>query len=251
MNNKELYNVLINPEIYNINRLVAFSDHEFTDMNGNFFRHSLNGEWKFNYIYGLNNRVDDFYVNPDLSKLSKIRVPSHIEFNGYGHFQYVNTQYPWDGIENITPPNIPVRTNQIGQYFKSFDYPKEFINKENLYICFDGVEVAFSVYLNGEFIGYSEDSHTPSRFDLSKHVKEKDNLLIVEVYKYASASWLEDQDYWRYFGIHRDVYLYTEPRYYINDLFIKTVLMNDYQDAELLIDLKSPLSQNIKITLTD
>lgn len=249
MNSKKLFEVLSNPEVFNINRISAFSDHEFRNLDGNLYRHSLNGEWKFNYIYGLNNRTEGFYKNPDLAALKTIKVPSHIEFNGYGDFQYVNTQYPWDGVEDIMPPNIPVETNQIGQYFKVFDHP--YSAMDNLFICFDGVEVAFSVYLNGEFIGYSEDSHTPSRFDLSEKIKAKDNLLVVEVYKYSSASWLEDQDYWRHFGIHRDVYLYSEPEHYINDLFIKINLLNNYLDAELELFIKSSVQQNISLTLTD
>lgn len=253
MENKKLIQLLNNPSIFEKNRLKPFSDHVFTDLDNNLskFRKSLNGKWFFKYTKGLNNRDETFSSVKEFDSFDRIKVPSHIEFNGYGNFQYVNTQYPWDGVEDIEPPMIPIETNQIGYYAKTFDYPTEFTQEDDIFICFNGVEVAFNVWLNGEYIGYSEDSHTPARFDLSKHIKKTNNILSVEVYKYSSASWLEDQDFWRHFGIHRDVYLYTEPKNYIKDLFVKTTLINDYKDAVLSLNLDLSQKQELGIVLYD
>ena len=198
---------LANPEIYEVNREKAHSDHTYTTKDGN-LRQSLNGTWKFNYTEHPDSRPADFYKTDfDVTSFDDIIVPGHIQLQGYDKPQYVNTQYPWEGHEQLVPPQIPKKGNPVGSYVKLFDVDKKLLGKET-FISFQGVETAIYVWLNGEFVGYSEDSFTPSEFNITPYLKEKNNKLAVEVYRYSTASWLEDQDFWRFSGIFRDVYLY-------------------------------------------
>lgn len=133
-----------------------------------------------------------------------------MELQGYGKPQYVNTIYPWEGQEHLRPPFISEKDNPVGSYVRYFDLNDAPKNKR-VFISFQGVETAMYVWLNGEFIGYSEDSFTPSEFELTPYIREKNNKLAVAVFKRSSASWLEDQDFWRFSGIFRDVFLYAAP----------------------------------------
>ncbi|MDZ5035101.1 sugar-binding domain-containing protein, partial [Clostridium perfringens] len=142
----------------------------------------------------------------------------------------INTMYPWDGVEELRPPQVSEEYNPVGSYVKYFKVKEELKNKK-IYISFQGVETAFYVWLNGEFIGYSEDTFTPSEFELTKHLKDGENKLAVEVYKRSSASWIEDQDFWRFSGIFRDVYLYATPNYHVEDLFVKAGLDDTYTNG--------------------
>ena len=188
---------LKNPEIFEVNREKAHSDHLCT-VNGQQLKQSLNGTWKFNYCESPDNRPADFYmVDFDVTSFDEIKVPGHIQLQGYDKPQYVNTQYPWEGQEKLLPPQIPQKRNPVGSYVKFFDIDKALIGKDT-YISFQGVETAIYVWLNGEFVGYSEDSFTPSEFSITPYLKEKNNKLAVEVYRYSTASWLEDQDFWRF-----------------------------------------------------
>ena len=243
---------LANPEIYEVNREKAHSDHTYTTKDGN-LRQSLNGTWKFNYTEHPDSRPADFYKTDfDVTSFDDIIVPGHIQLQGYDKPQYVNTQYPWEGHEQLVPPQIPKKRNPVGSYVKFFDVDKELLGKET-FISFQGVETAIYVWLNGEFVGYSEDSFTPSEFNITPYLKEKNNKLVVEVYRYSTASWLEDQDFWRFSGIFRDVYLYAVPEIHVRDM--KVIADYDYENGNGILatelDIIGDSDYEIKLTLTD
>ena len=243
---------LANPEIYEVNREKAHSDHTYTTKDGN-LRQSLNGTWKFNYTEHPDSRPADFYKTDfDVTSFDDIIVPGHIQLQGYDKPQYVNTQYPWEGHEQLVPPQIPKKRNPVGSYVKFFDVDKELLGKET-FISFQGVETAIYVWLNGEFVGYSEDSFTPSEFNITPYLKEKNNKLAVEVYRYSTASWLEDQDFWRFSGIFRDVYLYAVPEIHVRDM--KVIADYDYENGNGILatelDIIGDSDYEIKLALTD
>ena len=243
---------LANPEIYEVNREKAHSDHTYTTKDGN-LRQSLNGTWKFNYTEHPDSRPADFYKTDfDVTSFDDIIVPGHIQLQGYDKPQYVNTQYPWEGHEQLVPPQIPKERNPVGSYVKFFDVDKELLGKKT-FISFQGVETAIYVWLNGEFVGYSEDSFTPSEFNITPYLKEKNNKLAVEVYRYSTASWLEDQDFWRFSGIFRDVYLYAVPEIHVRDM--KVIADYDYENGNGILatelDIIGDSDYEIKLTLTD
>ena len=243
---------LANPEIYEVNREKAHSDHTYTTKDGN-LRQSLNGTWKFNYTEHPDSRPADFYKTDfDVTSFDDIIVPGHIQLQGYDKPQYVNTQYPWEGHEQLIPPQIPKKSNPVGSYVKFFDVDKELLGKKT-FISFQGVETAIYVWLNGEFVGYSEDSFTPSEFNITPYLKEKNNKLAVEVYRYSTASWLEDQDFWRFSGIFRDVYLYAVPEIHVRDM--KVIADYDYENGNGILatelDIIGDSDYEIKLTLTD
>lgn len=243
---------LANPEIFAVNREPAHSDHTCT-VNGQALRQSLNGTWKFNYCEHPDKRpVDFFKADFDVTDFDDIKVPGHIQLQGYDKPQYVNTQYPWEGHEQLTPPQIPQKRNPVGSYVKFFDVEEALLGKET-YISFQGVETALYVWLNGEFVGYSEDSFTPSEFNITPYLKEKCNKLAVEVYRYSTASWLEDQDFWRFSGIFRDVYLYAVSEIHVRDM--KIVAEYNYENGSGILttelDIIGSGSYSVKLTLTD
>lgn len=226
--------------IYQVNRLPAHSDHTYYETKEQAreggpmkWRHSLNGSWKFHYAANVQSRPQSFYrTDMDCSGWGTIQVPGHIQLQGYGNPQYVNTMYPWDGLSAVRPPEIPEDHNPVGSYVKTFTVPENMKNKP-LFVSFQGVESAFYVWLNGEFIGYSEDSFTPAEFDLAPFVTDGENKLAVEVYQRSTGSWLEDQDFWRFSGIFRDVYLYTVPDGHVADIKVETDLDESLQAASL------------------
>ena len=236
---------LENPEVFRVNRIDAHSDHLYYEKREELFlgdnmplRQYLNGEWKFSYAENQDKRIKDFYKEDfDCKSFDNINVPGHIQLQGYDNMQYINTLYPWDGREELRPPYISKEYNPVGSYVKYFELKDELKDKK-VFVSFQGVETAFYVWLNGEFIGYSEDSFTPSEFEITNNLKEGQNKLAVEVYKRSSASWIEDQDFWRFSGIFRDVYLYATPKYHVKDLFIKQDLNDTYENADLDINIK-------------
>lgn len=243
---------LANPEIFEVNREKAHSDHSYTTKDGN-LRQSLNGTWKFTYTEHPDNRPADFYKTDfDVTSFDDIIVPRHIQLQGYDKPQYVNTQYPWEGQESLLPPQIPQKRNPVGSYVKFFDVDKALLGKET-FISFQGVETAIYVWLNGEFVGYAEDSFTPSEFNITPYLKEKGNKLAVEVYRYSTASWLEDQDFWRFSGIFREVYLYAVPEIHVRDM--KVIADFDYENGSGVLtselDIVGKNDYAVKLTLTD
>ncbi|MBU3101492.1 MULTISPECIES: glycoside hydrolase family 2 TIM barrel-domain containing protein [Clostridium] len=250
---------LSDTSVFAVNRIEAHSDHKYYltkeeesigEMN---LRQSLNGNWKFSFAVNPSSRIKDFYEPEfDCHCFKDIEVPAHIQLQGYDKPQYINTMYPWDGHSELLPPKVSKEYNPVGSYVKYFDIDEN-IKGGPVYISFQGVENAFYLWLNGEFIGYSEDSFTPAEFNLTKFIKEGENKLAVEVYKRSTGSWLEDQDFWRFSGIFRDVYLYSVPETHIQDLFVKTNLDKSYKNAVLNLDLKikGEINSTIDLELMD
>ncbi|QKS72514.1 DUF4981 domain-containing protein [Paenalkalicoccus suaedae] len=231
---------LADPEVFAVNRLPAHSDHSFYETyeeaisEGEMrLRQSLNGSWRFHYTTNPTSRPATFFeVDYPTAGWDQITVPGHIQLQGYGRPQYVNTMYPWDGVEYLRPPEVSETHNPVGSYVKTFTHSSG-ENKGETILTFDGVETAFYVWLNGEFVGYSEDSFTPAHFDVTELLVDGVNKLAVEVYQRSSASWLEDQDFWRFSGIFRDVYLTHTPAVHMTDVHLTATLDEDYQDGEL------------------
>ena len=245
MSNSPNLDWLENPEIFRVNRIDAHSDHlyyedkEHIKLKDNMpLRQYLNGKWKFSYAENPDKRIKDFYREDfNCGNFDEINVPGHIQLQGYDNLQYINTLYPWDGQEELRPPYVSKEYNPVGSYIKYFELKDELKNKK-IFISFQGVETAFYFWLNGKFIGYSEDSFTPSEFELTEYLKDGENKLAVEVYKRSSASWIEDQDFWRFSGIFRDVYLYATPKCHVQDLFVKQNLDDTYKNGQLNVNIK-------------
>ena len=239
------YSKIKDPEFFKENAIPAHSDHvcypdrEHLDRGENPFRFSLNGIWKFSYGRNLDDTVKGFEAEDyNCRNWGEIRVPAHIQMEGYDIPAYLNVQYPWDGREQILPGEIPEGFNPTASYVKYFDLPQS-MKGMPVYISFQGVESGMAVWLNGQYIGYSEDSFTPTEFDLTPYIRDTENKLAVQVYKWTSSSWAEDQDFFRFSGIYRDVYLFTRPKTHIWDLKIRTLLDDSYQAGELVIDALS------------
>ena len=233
---------LSDPEIFAVNRVEAHSSHDYyvteegkQKGGGSDCRQSLNGDWKFSYAEKPADRKADFYKeNFDDSAFDSIQVPGHIQTQGYDRCHYTNTTYPWDGKETLLPPMVSEAYNPVGSYVKEFQVEDRLAGKR-LFLSFQGVESAFYVWLNGIFIGYSEDTFTPSEFEITNAVRDGKNRLAVEVYKRSSASWLEDQDFWRFSGIFREVYLYAIPEAHVRDLRILAGTDDTYTDGQLSV----------------
>ena len=234
-----------NPETFKLNRLDAHAtlmpyktveEALLGDRSASDFYQSLNGVWKFAFAENPEQRIKNFFnMEFDESGWDEIKVPGHWQLQGYDYPQYTNVRYPWEGKEDIKPPFAPTKYNPVGQYIRSFTVPVDW-QDQPVYISFQGVESAFYVWVNGEFVGYSEDTFTPAEFDLTPYLVEGENRLAVEVYRWCDASWLEDQDFWRLSGIFRDVYLYSTPSFHINDFYVVTELDEAYKHAELKIE---------------
>ncbi len=198
-------------------------------------RQSLNGTWKFEYATSIETCNKEFYNEGyDCTNWADIQVPGHLQTQGYGSLQYVNQIYPWSGLEQLLPGEVATY-NEIGSYCKFVEL-KEKDLKEQIHICFHGVESAFALWVNGQFIGYSEDSFSPSYFDITKSLRIGENKIAVQVYRFTTASWIEDQDFFRFSGIFRDVELVWIPKLHLEDLKILTPVFDNYTKARIDID---------------
>ena len=219
-------NWLEDPRVFAVNRLDAHSDHTWHTPEGS-LRQSLDGSWRFAYSPCPAARPADFWqADASLDGFGEIAVPGHIEMQGYGQIQYINTMYPWDGRHFLRPPQIPWDDTPVGSYVRTFTLDPALEGKR-VCVSFQGVERAFYCWCNGRFVGYSEDSFTPADFDLTPFLQAGENRLCVEVYKNCSGSWLEDQDFFRFFGIFRPVCLYAKPALHIEDLWLRASLEPD------------------------
>ncbi|MCD7842788.1 MAG: DUF4981 domain-containing protein [Lachnospiraceae bacterium] len=344
------YNKVKDPRFFCENRLDAHSDHAFYASKEeavhreNSLLYSLNGFWKFSYAENYESCIKEFWkCDCNCRNWPEIRVPSNMQMEGYDAIQYVNTQYPWDGREEVTPPRfasadiqpegrgchparagraaheenasrwadavtpprfasnqeenpdgnaasgggqldgtliggIPERFNPVGSYVQYFTLPASMIGKR-VFISFQGAESGLAVWLNGHYIGYSEDSFTPSEFELTDYLLEncaasgnctasdresgdgpgcaqdgaayKENKLAVQVFKWTSGSWCEDQDFFRFSGIYRDVYLYAVPKVHAQDVCVRTLLDDKYKDADLQVHLKLWGNGSVRLCLMD
>ena len=229
------------PDVFAVNRLDPHSDHAFFQNSEGDLTLNLNGTWKVDVAPNPDARKADFYLEGfDDSGFAEITVPGHLQTQGFLNNHYTNTIYPWDGIDELRPPHISWKNNVTASYVTTFDLPENEAEFDKV-LTFHGVETAFYVWLNGKFVGYAEDSFTPSHFDITDAVKEKGNRLCVEVYQRSSASWLEDQDMWRLTGIFRDVEISLIPKIHIED--IKTIQEVDLEKGTA--DLKAILKNRV------
>ncbi len=204
-------------------------------------RHSLNGIWKFNYSKNPASRPSAFYEEGyDVSGWKDIKVPGSWELQGFDAPIYTDTRYPFPA----DPPYVPTDYNPVGSYVTSFTVPENFVGQD-IILYFGGVESAFYCWINGQFVGYSEDSRLPAEFLVSEYLKKGENKLAVEVYRYSDGSYLEAQDYWRYSGIERNVMLIARPKIRIKDFEIKAGLTNNYTDGTLDITVTLDNRQTI------
>lgn len=251
---------LDDPQVFRVNRLDAHSDHKFYENKEDYekkeqrLKQSLNGIWKFRYSENAMERPADFYQKWfQCRSFDEMKVPQHIELAGYDKIHYINTMYPWEGHIYRRPAETgkekgkgmfsQAEYNPVGSYIRKFDL-QDGLRGKRIILSFEGVEQAFYVWVNGEFAGYAEDSFTVSEFDITPYVKEKDNLLAVEVHKRSTAAFLEDQDFFRFFGIFRDVNLYGIPAVHIEDLWIRPIYHPEDGKAEIELDIR--LSQKKK-----
>ncbi|MBO4416430.1 MAG: DUF4981 domain-containing protein [Lachnospiraceae bacterium] len=258
------YSKLSDPTFFSENVLPAHYDGEYFDisendlinsrLNGDHlrddnyyvntrFRQMLNGIWKIQAANNIESLPSGF-ESPDFDcrGWDEIRVPAHIQMENFGGVpHYTNVSYPWDGHEDIKQGQIPVIYNPAAAYVKYFVVPERFLG-EPLFISFRGVESNVILFMNGHYVGYSEDTFTPSDFELTDYIVEGENKLAAIVTKWSSGSWLEDQDFYRFSGIFRDVFLYTKPEIHAEDVHIKTLLSEDHKTGTLKvsIDLNSP-----------
>ncbi|WP_137597844.1 glycoside hydrolase family 2 TIM barrel-domain containing protein [Paucilactobacillus kaifaensis] len=263
---------LDDPTVFRVGQSPAHSDHHYfqsvdeVTKNNSSYEQSLDGQWQFNFAANPMKRIKNFYdPNFNSTKFDQIKVPEHIEMAGYSQIHYINTLYAWEG-KVYRRPAFTIDSdeqagsfstgvdNEVGQYIKHFDLEPTLRN-QTVSICFEGVEKAMYVWLNGHFIGYAEDSFTPSEFDLTPYIQPTDNVLAVEVFKHSTASYLEDQDFFQFFGIFRSVHLNAQPAIHVTDLDIKPRLANDNTTGTLQIGLKLA-SQNFdaataELTVTD
>ena len=238
-------NIIKNPEIFEQNRLAAHSDHvcyknELEKIKGkSSLRYDMNGLWKFAYAKNQSLAPCGFEAaDYDCKGWDEIRVPAHIQMEGYDVPIYTNTTYPWEADEFIKPGEVPEIFNPVASYVKYFTIPENMKNKR-VCISFQGVESGFALWLNGHYVGYSEDTFDPSDFELTDYIVEGENKLAVRVWKWTSSSWCEDQDFYRFSGIFRDVFLYAVPCAHVKDLSVVPTLNDTFDEGTLSVSIKA------------
>ena len=247
---------LDDPETFRVNQLPAHSDHRFYGNYAEWAHHasrfvqSLDGQWQFKFANTPAERQPEFY-NPalDCSDFDEIAVPSEIELSDYAQNNYINTLMPWEGKiyrrpayavdgENKEEGSFSQgEDNTVGMYRKTFDLAPSLRGKE-IRVRFEGVERSMYLWLNGHFVGYAEDSFTPSEFDLTPYIQDEDNVMAVEVFKNSTASWIEDQDMFRFSGIFRSVELLAQPVTHVEDMTIRATVDDNYQDGHFGLQLQ-------------
>ena len=237
--------IVKNPEIFEQNRLAAHSDHvcyknELEKIKGkSSLRYDMNGLWKFAYAKNQSLAPCGFEAaDYDCKSWDEIRVPAHIQMEGYDVPIYTNTTYPWEADEFIKPGEVPEIFNPVASYVKYFTIPENMKNKR-VCISFQGVESGFALWLNGHYVGYSEDTFDPSDFELTDYIIEGENKLAVRVWKWTSSSWCEDQDFYRFSGIFRDVFLYVVPCAHVEDLSVVPTLNDTFDEGTLSVSIKA------------
>jgi beta-galactosidase len=194
---------------------------------------SLNGTWKFNYSESPAGRPVGFFEEAyDVSDWAGIPVPSNWERQGFGYPIYVNVPYAFE----IDEPDVPTEDNPVGSYRRDFEIPPDWTGRD-IFIQFGAVSSAMYLWINGEYAGYSEGSKTPSEFNITEFARPGINSVSVEVYRWSTGSYLEDQDFWSLSGIQRDVSLYARPKQRVRDYFVHAGLRNEYRDGEFSIEI--------------
>lgn len=251
------YGKVRDPEFFEENRVPAHSDHRFfasaaeAARGESSFVYSLDGLWKFSYAKNYDSAVKGFEQTDYCCRSwDDIRVPAHIQMEGYDVPQYANVQYPWDGREELVPGEIPSVFNPTASYVKYFTLPASMQGKR-VFVCFEGAESGLAVWLNGQYVGYSEDSFTPSTFELTQYLVPGENKLAAQVFKWTASSWCEDQDFFRFSGLYRSVLLYAVPEVHIEDLCVRTLVDDAYENAELSVCVQASGVGRAKLRLMD
>lgn len=242
---------LRDPAFFGENRVAAHSDHiayasmEELHAGETSLRFSLNGLWKFHHALNAAQVIPGFEAaDYDSRGWADIRVPAHIQMEGYGAPQYANVQYPWDGYQDVAIGEIPTEYNPVACYIKTFFVPEQMVGKR-VFVSFQGAESCVAVWLNGHYVGFSGDSFTPSEFELTPYLTGGENKLACRVERWSAGSWLEDQDFMRMSGLFRDVYLYAIPKAHIADIHIKTLLDDRCTDASLDLSAQMELDESV------
>lgn len=238
-----------NPLVNQINKLPAkatfysFETEELAIKNireASTYYKSLNGDWKFNWVPKPDEAIKNFYSdNFNASEWKTIDVPSNWEMRGYGIPIYTNATYPFFSDY----PKINHSDNPVGHYINTFTIDDSW-NEKDIILHFGGVSSAFYVWINGSFVGYSEDTRLPSEFDITKHIKKGTNKIAVKVYRWADGSYLEAQDHWRMSGIEREVFLQAVPKVRLSDFTIRTEFDDNYENA--LLQIRPEFIANVK-----
>ncbi|MBQ0021837.1 MAG: DUF4981 domain-containing protein [Prevotellaceae bacterium] len=215
---------------------------------------SLEGTWKFNWVENANERPANFFaVNYDDSKWGTMPVPGIWELNGYGDAIYTNTSYAWRHDWETNPPYVQDKNNHVGSYRRSFTIPADW-KGEKMYMHIGSATSNLTVYINGKYVGYSEDSKVAAEFDVTKYlIPGQENLIAMQIMRWCDGSYLEDQDFWRLCGIAREAYLYARPQSHIEDVFITPDLVNDYIDGKLNVRItgEAAAGKNVVLSLMD
>ena len=210
---------------------------------------SIDGKWKFNWVKDANDRPENFFaVDFDDSKWDEISVPGHWELNGYGYPLYKNTSYAWANQFNSNPPMVEDKNNHVGSYRRKINIPASW-NGENVFLHIGSATSNVTVYVNGKYVGYSEDSKVASEYDITKFVKPGENLIALQIMRWCDGSYLEDQDFFRLSGIARESYLYARPASYIQDLFITPDLDSKYKNGTLNVKFATANAEGKQITV--
>lgn len=246
------YQHLKDPAYYSENRLPAHSDHiAFAGMDelsrgSTSLRWPLDGLWKFFYARNEEQVIPGFERSGyDCRSWADIRVPAHIQLEGYGTPQYVNVQYPWDGVEDVPLGEIPCRYNPVACYVKYFSLP-EGMRGQRVLVRFEGAESCVAVWLNGHYVGFAADSFSPAEFELTPYLTGGENKLACRVYRWNIGSWLEDQDFFRFSGLFRSVSLICIPKAHLWDIRIQTLLDDACADATLVLDASLMLGRGME-----
>ncbi|WP_233441182.1 beta-galactosidase, LacZ type [Microbacterium paludicola] len=247
---------IADPRFVSENRLPAHSDHRwFRDAaeaatGASSFERSLAGTWKFHYAENLEGTIPGFEdPDVDVSGWDDIRVPGHIQYQGYSRAQYCNVQYPWDGVEDVQPGEVPQSYNPVGSYVTTFAHETPLADGERLTVTFEGAESAIVVWHNGTYVGYATDSFTPSEFDLTDTLVPGENRLAVQVLRFSSGAWLEDQDFYRLSGLFRDVVLRRRPRVHAEDVRVRTEVADDLGAATVRVRVRLTAPGTVTATI--
>ncbi len=213
---------------------------------------SMEGMWKFNFVKDHNKRPANFFaLKYDDSQWKDFPVPGLFELNGYGDATYKNIGYAWATQFDPNPPYISELNNYTGSYRRTFELPKDWKGK-NVYFHVGSATSNLTLWVNGKYVGYSEDSKVAAEFNISKYLKPGKNLIAMQVMRWCDGSYFEDQDFWRFTGIAREVYLYARPKLHAADIRLNAALENNYQDGVLnyKVSLKGGKT-DVAITLCD
>ena len=212
---------------------------------------TLNGTWKFNWVQNTDQRPTDFYkVDFNDKGWDNIQVPGVWELNGYGDPIYVNVGYPWRSQYKNNPPYVPTVNNHVGTYRKEIELPADWKGRQ-IMAHFGSVTSNMYLWVNGKFVGYSEDSKLEAEFDLTKYLRPGKNIIAFQVFRWCDGTYLEDQDFFRYSGVGRDCYLYTRTANHIEDIRITPDLDAQYKDGTLQIDIQMKGKGTVDLKLLD